>query len=388
MTHDRLTSRDHRADDPHESDVDRPATDPARPAARPADAKAPVSVIVPVKNEAENLRRCLPALAWADEVFVVDSQSTDDDRRGRRRARRHGRPVPLQRHLSQEEELGARQPAVPQRMGPDRRRRRGGRPRAGRGDRPADRGGRGRRLLSEHEVFLPRPADPPLRLCRGVEPAALQAPPGPLREDARRPRRRDRRQRGPRARRARGPGAPPGPRARPPRLSDDRGLGREAQPLRALGSRDVRAVPARADPARRSAAASGSSGGSRRSTSGCRCARSSASSTPTSSGWGSSTASPAWSSARCWRSTTSWPGRTSTSDRSARTRKRELRPARSTRRAAGQDRRIGRSYRTSARTERIDSVKRLGLEAAIEVRRRTQRPAVSAELAGVFGILE
>ena len=38
----------------------------------------PVSVLVPVKNEAENLRRCLPALAWADEVFVVDSQSTDD----------------------------------------------------------------------------------------------------------------------------------------------------------------------------------------------------------------------------------------------------------------------------------------------------------------------
>jgi glycosyltransferase involved in cell wall biosynthesis len=40
-------------------------------------AKANVSVVVPVKNEAENLRRCLPALAWADEVFVVDSQSTD-----------------------------------------------------------------------------------------------------------------------------------------------------------------------------------------------------------------------------------------------------------------------------------------------------------------------
>jgi glycosyltransferase involved in cell wall biosynthesis len=37
----------------------------------------PVSVIVPVKNEAENLRRCLPALAWADEVFVIDSQSSD-----------------------------------------------------------------------------------------------------------------------------------------------------------------------------------------------------------------------------------------------------------------------------------------------------------------------
>lgn len=40
--------------------------------------KAPVSVIVPVKNEADNLRRCLPALAWVDEVFVVDSQSSDD----------------------------------------------------------------------------------------------------------------------------------------------------------------------------------------------------------------------------------------------------------------------------------------------------------------------
>jgi glycosyltransferase involved in cell wall biosynthesis len=43
-----------------------------------AASKAPVSVIVPVKDEAENLRRCLPALAWADEVFVVDSQSRDE----------------------------------------------------------------------------------------------------------------------------------------------------------------------------------------------------------------------------------------------------------------------------------------------------------------------
>lgn len=40
-------------------------------------ARAAVSVIVPVKNEEANLRRCLPALAWADEVFVVDSRSDD-----------------------------------------------------------------------------------------------------------------------------------------------------------------------------------------------------------------------------------------------------------------------------------------------------------------------
>ena len=51
----------------------RPHLEPARPSA----GKARVSVLVPVKNEETNLRRCLPALAWADEVFVVDSQSSD-----------------------------------------------------------------------------------------------------------------------------------------------------------------------------------------------------------------------------------------------------------------------------------------------------------------------
>jgi glycosyltransferase involved in cell wall biosynthesis len=35
-------------------------------------------VLVPAKNEAENLKRCLPAVAWADEIFVVDSQSSDE----------------------------------------------------------------------------------------------------------------------------------------------------------------------------------------------------------------------------------------------------------------------------------------------------------------------
>ena len=39
--------------------------------------KVPVSVLIPVKNEEANLPRCLAALRWADEVIVVDSQSTD-----------------------------------------------------------------------------------------------------------------------------------------------------------------------------------------------------------------------------------------------------------------------------------------------------------------------
>lgn len=37
----------------------------------------PVSVILPVRNEAANLPRCLASVAWASEVWVVDSQSTD-----------------------------------------------------------------------------------------------------------------------------------------------------------------------------------------------------------------------------------------------------------------------------------------------------------------------
>jgi glycosyltransferase involved in cell wall biosynthesis len=39
--------------------------------------KIPVSVLIPIKNEEGNLARCLDSVAWADEIFVVDSQSTD-----------------------------------------------------------------------------------------------------------------------------------------------------------------------------------------------------------------------------------------------------------------------------------------------------------------------
>ena len=40
--------------------------------------KLPVSVIIPVKNEQTNIKACLESVEWADEVYVVDSQSTDE----------------------------------------------------------------------------------------------------------------------------------------------------------------------------------------------------------------------------------------------------------------------------------------------------------------------
>lgn len=40
--------------------------------------RLPVSVIVPVRNEAKNLPRCLQALRNVGEVYVIDSHSTDD----------------------------------------------------------------------------------------------------------------------------------------------------------------------------------------------------------------------------------------------------------------------------------------------------------------------
>jgi glycosyltransferase involved in cell wall biosynthesis len=42
-----------------------------------AGSRAEPSVIVPVRNEAHNLRRCLESLCGAGEVYVVDSQSSD-----------------------------------------------------------------------------------------------------------------------------------------------------------------------------------------------------------------------------------------------------------------------------------------------------------------------
>ena len=40
--------------------------------------KIPVSVLIPAKNEEANLPACLTSLQPADEIFIVDSQSTDN----------------------------------------------------------------------------------------------------------------------------------------------------------------------------------------------------------------------------------------------------------------------------------------------------------------------
>src|SRR5438874_6394889 len=47
---------------------------------RPTDSVVtlPISVIIPVRNEARNLPRCLESLRDVGEVFVIDSQSTDE----------------------------------------------------------------------------------------------------------------------------------------------------------------------------------------------------------------------------------------------------------------------------------------------------------------------
>ena len=60
------------------ADVIETKTEPAAAVAAKAAPLLPVSVIVPARNEAHNLGRCLESLRAVGEVFVVDSQSTDE----------------------------------------------------------------------------------------------------------------------------------------------------------------------------------------------------------------------------------------------------------------------------------------------------------------------
>lgn len=42
--------------------------------------RAPISVLIPAKNESANLAACIASVAFCDEIVVVDSQSTDGTR--------------------------------------------------------------------------------------------------------------------------------------------------------------------------------------------------------------------------------------------------------------------------------------------------------------------
>src|SRR5690606_5274307 len=43
-------------------------------------ARLPLTVIIPARNEERNIAQCLDSVAWADQVFVVDSCSSDRTR--------------------------------------------------------------------------------------------------------------------------------------------------------------------------------------------------------------------------------------------------------------------------------------------------------------------
>jgi glycosyltransferase involved in cell wall biosynthesis len=53
------------------------STEASMPAPTRSVQSVPVSILIPIKNEASNLARCLASARWADEIVVVDSASTD-----------------------------------------------------------------------------------------------------------------------------------------------------------------------------------------------------------------------------------------------------------------------------------------------------------------------
>jgi glycosyltransferase involved in cell wall biosynthesis len=69
-------SRNSAAPDAADSESCQPATSESG-LKKASDSRVPISVVVPTKNEAANLERCLNAVDWASELIVVDSQSQD-----------------------------------------------------------------------------------------------------------------------------------------------------------------------------------------------------------------------------------------------------------------------------------------------------------------------
>ena len=132
----------------------------------------PVSVTVITLNEAANIEACLASVAWADEVLVVDSGSTDARSTSRRRtgARVIVRDWP---GYARAEELRRRRGRA--RLDPLGRRRRARHAGAGRGDpraaRPVRRGGR---VPHPARHVAPRPLDSHHRLVSRLPAAPLR----------------------------------------------------------------------------------------------------------------------------------------------------------------------------------------------------------------------
>ncbi len=74
-----------------------------------SDARAPLSVLIPVKNEAANLRDCISGVSFAEEIVVVDSASTDGTQAIAEEAGARVRAIRLEWELSTKEELGPRE---------------------------------------------------------------------------------------------------------------------------------------------------------------------------------------------------------------------------------------------------------------------------------------